>query len=400
VAAAPSKPLFEEDEVTSSGLGFMRRLWSLAHNQVYHYKQDGLSSRIHQLEPQVRALMERKDIENFTKDERDVVADWITLNQNYHTYRRRKFMMDSAERLEEMSAPKRSPWDVTRDELMAEAQKRDAELYPGGSRANLWSQEAKYMAAETYSRENLRFAMMERSMDATKVPGAPQRNFHLEPSIPPSYQARAAMALKNEDRSLDKASNDRLQALIAKRHMENPLDTTVALNLPIVPPHVQSLLNWMGVPLPNPSQRPSSNHSNSPLSNNDQQGQDPHDPTPNTIIDRLRSWFAKNGPLGVTLYLSYSTIDLTLIYLLISAGIDVSSLLAAVGISTGAGAATFAVAYAIHKMLAPLRAGLVVLTLPYAKPHWDRLISALETKLVLRDAAKHAKMGGKDDTKQ
>lgn len=372
---AASKPLFPEDEIEMSGSGLLNNAKRLWHKARYEWKQSSLTQQMSDIEPRVQELMAREDMNTLTLDERDVVARWVYLNQTYHTLRRRKFMAESAERISDASLKGQSAWDIEKGKLEKATEKYQSMTFPGGDRASLWSQEAKYMNAARYSADNMRFSLTQRSLDAFKVPKGPERLFHLEPALPPSYQARAALALKNEGKANDRALNDRLHTLIARHQMEVPLEATLSQHSPFGP-----TVNWMGAPNQTPSPSPSNSSGNS-LSNNDNE-------PPTTVIDKIRKWFAKNGPLGVTLYLTYSALDLTIIYLLLSTGVDVSGLLALVGISNGAGAATFAIAYALHKMLAPPRAALVVFTIPYLKPHWDKLIRIVERQLISRQQAK------------
>jgi hypothetical protein len=366
------KPIFPED-VAQPRESFFLKFSNFFRDKQYEYQKDKIEFKLEKLSPVVKKLMEREDMETLTREERDVVADWVTLNQNLHTYRRRKFFAESGARIAERRMPTKSQWEEIRESLEEDIEKWRASHLPGGTRAQLWSQEIRYRQAEEFSRTTHRMRLAEGSFDTNKVDKSKTRLHHLEPAFPPSYQARAAAALKLEDKAYNKQDNVRLQRLIERHDMENPLDRTLR--------HLdRTSRRYFSSSRPIRAQEPSTT-STPPVNPSDPNT----DQDPNSFINKFRVWFAKNGPLGVTLFLTYSAIDLTLIYLLLSTGVDISSLLAYVGVEKGAGAATFAVAYALHKMLAPARAGLVLFTMPYIKPTWDKLVSQFEKSELARE---------------
>jgi len=79
---------------------------------------------------------------------------------------------------------------------------------------------------------------------------------------------------------------------------------------------------------------------------------------PKSFTERMKAFFQQYGKLGLFVYFSLSTFSLTSIYLTIRSGVDVQSLIQKIGLPQSKiidSAGTFAVAYAIHKMLLPLR---------------------------------------------
>ncbi|KAG9455028.1 hypothetical protein H6P81_007932 [Aristolochia fimbriata] len=74
--------------------------------------------------------------------------------------------------------------------------------------------------------------------------------------------------------------------------------------------------------------------------------------------DQAKELLAKYGGAYLATSISLSIVSFTLCYLLISAGVDVASLLQKVGITaseTGEKVGTFALAYAAHKAASPIR---------------------------------------------
>lgn len=325
-------------------------------------------------------------------EDRHIVNEYARRNQTYHTIRRRKFMHDASKHLVKQGEPLPTQWEELEAELKHDVRQREALRHPGGDRARLWSNEAKLRVAEEFSRETQRRTLTEQSLDASKVGTAAPRNYYLEPGMPPSYQARAALALKNEGIVREKDLETRMRSLIDRAAVEVPLATALerqasqsAQRVKITVPYISfqsrsATLSRRGYCTKTPHDTNSSKttpETTPPPAIEDDQT--------DSVISRFRAWFAKNGPLGVVLYLGYSTIDLGAIYFLLSTGVDMSPLLGFFGFEKGAGAATFAVAYAMHKSLAPLRAGLVLWTIPHVKPYWDAAISKVEQYAIKND---------------
>lgn len=77
-----------------------------------------------------------------------------------------------------------------------------------------------------------------------------------------------------------------------------------------------------------------------------------------SVAERLKAFFRQYGKLGFAVYMSVSAVTLGSIYLALSSGIDIPSLLVRLGVPEREwmkSAGTFAVAYAIYKVLLPLR---------------------------------------------
>lgn len=79
---------------------------------------------------------------------------------------------------------------------------------------------------------------------------------------------------------------------------------------------------------------------------------------PGTWTGKLKAFFARYGRTGLVVYFAVSTLSLSSIYSAVYFGVDVHSLLKRVGWEDNKwlnSAGTFAVAYAIHKALLPVR---------------------------------------------
>lgn len=403
-------PLFEDDTPRvskSSQGGFFDSAWRRTQNWWYNREQRSAEKQIAQLQEQVDAIVSTKEVSEVTHEERVVLSDFLALNQIAHTLRRRKFMADASTHVNAQAESLPTSWEKLEEQLKHDVQTRQESRYPGGDRARLWSQEARFRVAEEYSLETQRMTLTEQSLDTSKVGSVSPRNHYLEPGMPPSYQARAALAMKNEGRVQDKSMEARMRSLMDRADAEVPLSTALkrqsnrterARNHALA-----SFLNSRsfstagarGYCTQTPREVKKDEVKDAATTSTTES------PTPastDSIISRFRAWFAKNGPLGVVLYLGYSSIDLTLLYLLMSAGVDLSPVLSFFGFEKGAGAATFAVAYAVHKMLAPARAALVMWTIPKVKPYWDVFISGVE-KYAIQNDAKIQKFSNRFDRK-
>lgn len=401
-------PLYDDHKPVKEGQGFFGFVGDVLNSIKASSNRRVLKSaekRSQRLEEQVKDLVGEAQVDTLTRGQRDLVDDWTVAKQVEHTIRRRKFLAEAAWHNKKASITVPTHWEERKTELEAAVASENSRRRPAGSRAELYAQEATYQQAEHYSREMHRHALEQRSLDTSRVKTTSTRNFHLEPSLPPSYQARAAHALQNERHAYHKEDREQLQLLARRYDMETTLDQTLSrhrqkrrlspalllsklFNRPYTtyssPSSAGTNLSRRYYSTPSPSNtqpKPTSgNQDNSPVPGN------PDEDEPQSLAGKLRAWFKKNGPLGVTLYLGYSSIDLTLLYLLLSSGADISSVLSWIGIHSGAGAATFALAYAIHKSLAPARAALVVFTIPYAKPTWDRLVKMVHQEIDEREA--------------
>ncbi|XP_026162602.1 protein FAM210B, mitochondrial [Mastacembelus armatus] len=101
----------------------------------------------------------------------------------------------------------------------------------------------------------------------------------------------------------------------------------------------------------------------------------PGDPEPDggkpNKTQQLKKVFKEYGAVGVSFHIGISLMSLGMFYLLISSGIDMTALLCKLGFSEtvvhskmAAGTSTFVVAYAIHKLFAPVRMSITLVSVP------------------------------------
>ncbi|KAM6147467.1 protein FAM210B, mitochondrial [Erethizon dorsatum] len=87
---------------------------------------------------------------------------------------------------------------------------------------------------------------------------------------------------------------------------------------------------------------------------------------------QLRKIFQEYGAVGVSLHIGISLISLGLFYMVVSSGVDMSAILLKLGFNESlvqskmaAGTSTFVVAYAIHKLFAPVRISITLVSVPF-----------------------------------
>ncbi|XP_062060374.1 protein FAM210B, mitochondrial [Lepus europaeus] len=87
---------------------------------------------------------------------------------------------------------------------------------------------------------------------------------------------------------------------------------------------------------------------------------------------QLRKIFQEYGAVGVSLHIGISLISLGLFYTVVSSGVDMSAILLRLGFKESlvqsrmaAGTSTFVVAYAIHKLFAPVRISITLVSVPF-----------------------------------
>ncbi|XP_040315604.1 protein FAM210B, mitochondrial isoform X2 [Leopardus geoffroyi] len=87
---------------------------------------------------------------------------------------------------------------------------------------------------------------------------------------------------------------------------------------------------------------------------------------------QLRKIFQEYGAVGVSLHIGISLISLGVFYTVISSGVDMSAVLLKLGFKESlvqskmaAGTSTFVVAYAIHKLFAPVRISITLVSVPF-----------------------------------
>uniref|UniRef100_A0A8C8E1J7 Family with sequence similarity 210 member B n=1 Tax=Oryzias sinensis TaxID=183150 RepID=A0A8C8E1J7_9TELE len=86
---------------------------------------------------------------------------------------------------------------------------------------------------------------------------------------------------------------------------------------------------------------------------------------------QLKKVFKEYGAVGVSFHIGMSLMSLGMFYLLVSSGIDMAAILCKVGFSEAvvqskmaAGTSTFVLAYAIHKLFAPVRISITLVSVP------------------------------------
>ncbi|KAI9548822.1 hypothetical protein NQZ68_003356 [Dissostichus eleginoides] len=86
---------------------------------------------------------------------------------------------------------------------------------------------------------------------------------------------------------------------------------------------------------------------------------------------QLKKVFKEYGAVGVSFHIGMSLMSLGMFYLLVSSGMDMAAVLCKVGFSEAvvrskmaAGTSTFVLAYAIHKLFAPLRISITLVSVP------------------------------------
>ncbi|XP_007532971.2 protein FAM210B, mitochondrial [Erinaceus europaeus] len=86
---------------------------------------------------------------------------------------------------------------------------------------------------------------------------------------------------------------------------------------------------------------------------------------------QLKKVFQEYGAVGVSLHIGISLISLGIFYMVVSSGVDMSAVLLKLGFKeslvqskVAAGTSTFVVAYAIHKLFAPVRISITLVSAP------------------------------------
>lgn len=86
---------------------------------------------------------------------------------------------------------------------------------------------------------------------------------------------------------------------------------------------------------------------------------------------QLKKIFQEYGTVGVSLHIGISLISLGIFYMVVSSGVDMSAVLLKLGFEESlvqskmaAGTSTFVVAYAIHKLFAPVRISMTLVSVP------------------------------------
>ncbi|XP_064321345.1 protein FAM210B, mitochondrial [Phalacrocorax carbo] len=87
---------------------------------------------------------------------------------------------------------------------------------------------------------------------------------------------------------------------------------------------------------------------------------------------QLKQVFKEYGAVGVSFHVGISLVSLGIFYLAVSSGVDMTAVLLKLGFSESslqskmaAGTSTFVLAYAIHKLFAPVRISITVVSVPF-----------------------------------
>lgn len=95
---------------------------------------------------------------------------------------------------------------------------------------------------------------------------------------------------------------------------------------------------------------------------------------------QLKKVFKEYGAVGVCFHICISLMSLGTFYLLVSSGIDMVALLYKLGFSEAvvqsklaAGTSTFVLAYAIHKLFAPVRISITLVSVPLIVRHFRKI---------------------------
>ncbi|CAL1608798.1 unnamed protein product [Knipowitschia caucasica] len=105
----------------------------------------------------------------------------------------------------------------------------------------------------------------------------------------------------------------------------------------------------------------------------------PEEEKPNKT-QQLKKVFKEYGAVGVSFHISISLMSLGMFYLLVSSGIDMGALLCKLGFSEtvvkskmAAGTSTFVLAYAVHKLFAPVRMSITLVSVPLIVRHFRKI---------------------------
>uniref|UniRef100_A0A8B9VCP4 DUF1279 domain-containing protein n=1 Tax=Anas zonorhyncha TaxID=75864 RepID=A0A8B9VCP4_9AVES len=87
---------------------------------------------------------------------------------------------------------------------------------------------------------------------------------------------------------------------------------------------------------------------------------------------QLKKVFKECGAVGVIFHVGISSVSLGIFYLAVSTGVDMTAVLFKLGFSESslqskraAGTSTFVLAYAIHKLFAPVRISITIVSVPF-----------------------------------
>ncbi|XP_063281762.1 protein FAM210B, mitochondrial isoform X3 [Pelobates fuscus] len=120
-------------------------------------------------------------------------------------------------------------------------------------------------------------------------------------------------------------------------------------------------------------------------SSNDPGGTNPGKPSNDDSIklsktQQLKKVFKEYGAVAVAFHVGISLVSLGICYVLVSSGLDVSALLLKIGFSEtvvqsklAAGTSIFVLAYAIHKLFAPVRISITLISVPFIVRYFRKI---------------------------
>ncbi|XP_051832581.1 protein FAM210B, mitochondrial [Antechinus flavipes] len=106
----------------------------------------------------------------------------------------------------------------------------------------------------------------------------------------------------------------------------------------------------------------------------------PGDESKQSKHQQLRKVFKEYGAVAVCLHIGISLISLGIFYLVVSSGVDITSFLYKLGFAESlynskvvAGTSTFVMAYAVHKLFAPVRISITLFSLPLVVRYFRKM---------------------------
>ncbi|XP_063153100.1 protein FAM210B, mitochondrial [Candoia aspera] len=95
---------------------------------------------------------------------------------------------------------------------------------------------------------------------------------------------------------------------------------------------------------------------------------------------QLKKIFKEYGAVGVTFHIGISLMSLGMFYLVVSSGVDMTTVLFKLGFDEAlvrsklaAGTSTFVLAYAIHKLFAPVRISITIVSVPFLVRYFRKI---------------------------
>ncbi|XP_009958008.1 PREDICTED: protein FAM210B, partial [Leptosomus discolor] len=95
---------------------------------------------------------------------------------------------------------------------------------------------------------------------------------------------------------------------------------------------------------------------------------------------QLKQVFKEYGAVGVSFHVGISLVSLGIFYLAVSSGVDMTAVLFKLGFSESslqskmaAGTSTFVLAYAIHKLFAPVRISITIVSVPFIVRYFRKI---------------------------